>query len=376
MRLLLFNLATDADDPILGFTTRWICALAARVEFVHVVTMRMGRLELPENVRVHSVGKEKGYSEPRRVVEFYRLLFRILRQDRIDVCFSHMIPIFTVLAAPVLRSAGVPIITWYAHPSLTWTLRLAHHASDHMIASLANAYPYRREKFTAIGQGIDTDLFSIDASASAEKPPMILCAGRLSPVKDHPTLLKAAWLLNQNGSSLFRVVIIGGPATHRDEAYLLSLYEQVKELGLEEIVDFKPAVTMEKLPSWYRRCTVVVNMTPTGSGDKVVWEAMACGRPCIVANEGFTETLGRYADPCLYAYGDSEQLAARLKWLLSVPQSERVEMGRYFRQQVESMHSLDRLAQNLVNILESASASKRDLRCAKTDREQLSRHDV
>ena len=31
MRLLLFNLATDADDPILGFTTRWIEARDGQV---------------------------------------------------------------------------------------------------------------------------------------------------------------------------------------------------------------------------------------------------------------------------------------------------------------------------------------------------------
>jgi glycosyltransferase involved in cell wall biosynthesis len=135
-------------------------------------------------------------------------------------------------------------------------------------------------------------------------------------------------------------------------------------------------VPIERLTSWYHRCTVTVNMTPTGSGDKVVWEAMACGRPCVVANEGFRETLGRYAGPCLYTYGDSEQLAARLKWLLSVPQTERVAMGRYFRQQVESMHSLDRLAQNLANILQSTISSKRASHRAKANREQLRRKDA
>ena len=61
MRLLLFNLATDADDPVLGFSTRWIRALAKHLEFINVITMRAGRIEVPANVRVHSVGKEKGY---------------------------------------------------------------------------------------------------------------------------------------------------------------------------------------------------------------------------------------------------------------------------------------------------------------------------
>src|SRR5215813_13002366 len=109
MRILLFNLATDMDDPILGFTTRWVWAMAQRVENIDVMTMRTGRVEMPHNVQVYSVGKEKGYSEPYRLVEFYRQLGRIVRNNRIDVCFSHMIPIFTVLGAPLLKRKGIPI---------------------------------------------------------------------------------------------------------------------------------------------------------------------------------------------------------------------------------------------------------------------------
>ena len=358
MRLLLFNLATDADDPVLGFTTRWICALADRVEFVDVLTMRAGRYELPANVRVYSVGKEKGYSEPRRVVEFYKILARILREDRVDICFSHMIPLFTCLAGPVLKIKGIPIITWYAHLKATRTLKIAHRFSDRMVASVTTAYPYSHDKLTAIGQGIDIDLFSPDVGVFPDDPPIILCVGRLSPVKDHATLIKAAWLLRSMWSQSFRVVIIGGPATSRDKPYVRALYQQVRQLELEETVCFEPAVSMEKLSSWYRRCTVAVNMTPTGSGDKVVWEAMACGRLCIVANEGFTATLGNHADKCLYRYGESEQLAERLKWVLSLSDTERAAIGVYLKTQVESMHGLSRLAKDLVNIFESVKHSK------------------
>jgi glycosyltransferase involved in cell wall biosynthesis/SAM-dependent methyltransferase len=348
MRLLLFNLATDTDDPILGFTTRWIWALAERVKFIHVVTMRAGKVSLPNNVRVYSVGKEKGYSELRRAVEFYRHLFRILREDRIDACFSHMIPIFTILAAPVLKARRIRIVTWYAHPSLTWILKLAHHLSDRMVASVATAYPYRHNKLTVIGQGIDTELFSPNGEVSPEDPPIILCVGRLSPVKDHPTLLRAAWLLRQGWSKPFRVVIIGGPAVPQDESYVRSLHGQVKELGIEDVVYFEAPAPMTSLPSWYRRCAVYVNMTPTGSGDKVVWEAMACGKPCLVANEGFKESLGEYADRFLFCYSDPKDLAERLKWTLSLSHDKRSCIGTYLRRQVIAMHSLGRLAQNLV----------------------------
>jgi glycosyltransferase involved in cell wall biosynthesis len=349
MRLLLFNLATDADDPILGFTTRWIQALAKRVEFIHVITMRAGRIEVPENVRVYSVGKEKGYSEPRRVVEFYRHLFHILREDRIDACFSHMIPIFTALAAPVLKVKKIPIVTWYAHPSLTWVLKLAHHLSDRMVASVATAYPYRKDKLVVIGQGIDTDLFCPDGSPP-EEPPMILCVGRLSPVKDHPTLIRAAALLRERWKKPFRVVILGGPAGPKDEPYVRSLHQLVEELNLQDIVSFHPPVPQRALPNWYRRCTVHVNLTPTGFGDKVAWEAMACAKPCLVANEGFRETLGEYSNILFFRYNDSIDLASKLSLILDLPFPEQKCIGQYLRERVVQIHSLDKLVMRLTNV--------------------------
>lgn len=350
MHILLFNLVTDVDDPVLGFTTGWICALAKRADFVHVITMRSGRVEVPKNVRVYSVGKEKGYSEPRRAVEFYRIIFRILREDRIDVCFSHMMPLFTALAGPVLKTKRIPAITWYAHPSLTWILKLAHHFSDQMVASVATAYPYKHHKLTVVGQGIDSDLFSPDGRQSPEDPPMILCVGRLSPAKDHPTLLKAALLLRQCLGKAFRVVIVGGAASSRDESYIRSLHDQVKELGLKDVVHFEPPTSTANLPSWYRRCAVHVNLTPTGFGDKVAWEAMACGRPCLVANEGFRDTLGKHADRLVFRYGDAADLARSLEQVLSSSETERQRTGIYLREQVVKMHSLDRLADTLVDL--------------------------
>lgn len=350
MRLLLFNLATDTDDPILGFTTCWIQALAKRVEFVHVITMRAGRVEVPGNVRVYSIGKEKGYSEPRRAVEFYRYLFRVLREDRIDVCFSHMIPIFSVLAAPILKARGIPIVTWYAHPSLTWVLKLAHHLSDKMVASLATAYPYRHDKLVVVGQGIDTDLFCPEQQVALDDPPMILCVGRLSPVKDHLTLLRAARILRERWGKPFQVVILGGPARPQDKAYTQSLRAQVKELGLDDIVRFEPPIPMVNLADWYRRCTVYVNLTPTGSGDKVAWEAMACGKPCVAANEGFRETMGWLAGRLLFRHGDADDLATSLSPLLQGTREWLADIGAELRRGLLKLHSLDGFVERLVDL--------------------------
>jgi glycosyltransferase involved in cell wall biosynthesis len=353
MRLLIFNLATDIDDPILGFTTHWIGALARRVEFIHVITMRAGRLDVADNVRVHSAGKEKGYSEARRVVEFYRILWRVLRHERIDACFSHMIPLFTMMAAPLLKARRIPLVTWYAHPSVTWILKTAHKLSDRVVASVSSAYPYKHDKLTPIGHGIAVDLFSPGPGAARVDPPVILCVGRLSPVKDHPTLLNAISLLRHKYSAPFRAVILGCPATANDAIYAESLRRRVKELALDDIVSFEPAVPIRELPAWYRRCTVHVNMSPLGFGDKVAWEAMACAKPCMVANEGFRETLGRHQSELLYRHGNAEDLAERLRWLFGLPQPERDAIGAYLREQVIVSHCVDGLARRLVKIFES-----------------------
>jgi glycosyltransferase involved in cell wall biosynthesis len=319
------------------------------VEFVHAITMRAGRVEVPENVRVYSVGKEKGYSEPRRAVEFYRHLFRVLREDRIDACFSHMIPTFTVLAAPVLKAKGIPIVTWYAHRQVTPILKLAHHLSDKMVSINESSYRYRHGKFVALGHGIDTDLFSPD-DTQPDNPPLLLSVGRLSPIKDPLTLIEAVRVLQQQGYEI-RCALVG-EAPERDRAYAEKVRQRVSELGLEGVVQFVGAVPNQQVVQWYRRCFAHINLCPTGALDKAALEAMACSKPSLVANEGFQETLGRWATDLLFSHGDSQDLALKLRHLLEMDEEQRRMMSEELRQSVVERHSLERLVERLVTLFE------------------------
>jgi glycosyltransferase involved in cell wall biosynthesis len=315
--------------------------------------MRAGIVDVPGNVRVWSIGKEKGYSEARRAAEFYGCLFQSLREG-VDACFSHMAPLFSIMAAPALKVRRVPLVTWYAHLHLNPKLKLAHRLSTRMVTSLATAYPYRKDKLVVIGQGIDTDLFSPDAGGLvSSEPPMILCVGRVSRVKDHPTLLEAAHLLKNNQRIPFRIVIVGGPATDGDRAYMKLLQEQIDRLGLRQVTEMVAPVPMPELVNWYRESAVHVSLTPTGSGDKAVLEAMSCGRPCVVANAGFRETLGEHAGDLLFKAHEARDLAARLEWVLSLPDSTRSTMGLSLRDQVVQRHSLTSLGDKLISVLDT-----------------------
>ncbi|PIE32006.1 hypothetical protein CSA56_16765, partial [candidate division KSB3 bacterium] len=140
MRLLLFNLLTDADDPILGFTSSWIRELARQVDAIDVLTMQTGNVVVPGNVRVYSVGKEKNYSEPRRALEFYRRLWKLLCSHKYEACFAHMMPLFAAMGAPLLRIKRIPIVLWYAHKSVTPTLRLATFLVDRVVSASVESF--------------------------------------------------------------------------------------------------------------------------------------------------------------------------------------------------------------------------------------------
>jgi glycosyltransferase involved in cell wall biosynthesis len=353
-RILVFNLATDLDHPVLGFTSYWIRALADQVGQIDVLTMQAGKIDLPKNVRVYSVGKERGFSKARRAVEFYKLLSRLLSQGPVDGCFSHMITIFSVMAAPVLKMKGIPLVTWYAHPSLTPTLKWAHFCSDRMVTSLPRAYPYRADKLSVIGQGIDTLAFAPDPAVVPEDN-VVLCVGRISPVKDHLTLVRALTLIPGN----VQLRILGATTSREDETYRGEILRQAQQLGVSDRVILGQPVPPDELPRHFQRCAVHVNLTPAGFGDKVAWEAMACGRPCLVANTDFEETLGRYSGELLFKVQDPVDLAAKLRALLEMSSGERACIGEYLRGRVQELHSLPRLASRVIDELRTVAAARR-----------------
>jgi len=351
LRLLVMNLATDADDPILGFTTGWIRALADRTAAVRVITMRSGRIDVSENVRVYSVGKEKGYSEGRRVFEFYRLLKDILVQERIDACFSHMTPAFTILAGPILRAKGIPVVTWYAHRQLTLVLKLAHRLSTRVVSVNSQSYPYLHDRFISLGHGIDTDLFQMRAADSDPERPLLLCVGRLSPIKDPLTFIKACALLRRQGHDIEGVLV--GESPERDRGYLEAIQAEVRRLHLSEAIRIVEGVPQPQVVSWYNRCTAHINCPPSdGALDKAALEAMACGKPSLSSTLGFAETLGSYANRLMFKHGDPGDLAQKLAYILTLSKEERERLGRYLLERVQEMHSLKGLADKLIALSE------------------------
>ena len=349
MHLLLFNLATDVDDPILGFTSRWIRALAEQVEHISVITMRAGRVEVPDNVSVYSVGKEKGYSEARRAVEFYRCLFHILRNNHIDACFAHMMPVFAVMGAPFLKARNIPITLWFTHRSVTVLLRIAEKLVDKIVTASPESFRIPSGKLIVTGHGIDTDMFvPRESSRGPDQPFTIVSVGRIAPIKHLDILIEALRILvkeRQTDEVILRLV--GGVYPH-DEKYASELSQRIRGYGLKDAIEWVGFVIHSEVVKEYQNADVVVSLTPAGSLDKAPLEAMSCGVPILTSNVSFNDLIDRI-DPNLFLpEANPNILADRLKRISDMDRNERQQLGEALRQKVVEHHGLKDLIRKLV----------------------------
>jgi glycosyltransferase involved in cell wall biosynthesis len=226
-----------------------------------------------------------------------------------------------------------------------------------MVSINAASYPYRHEKLTCVGHGIDTTLFE-PAEVAPVGPPLLLSVGRLSPVKDPMTLVMAVAVLRERGHDV-RCALVG-EAPERDLAFATRLREQVRTMGLDGVVHFTGALRYEAVGHWYRRCFAHVNCAPTDNAvDKAALEAMACAKPSLSSALTFQETMGHLASRLIFRHGDATDLADRLAALLALPPGELAGIGRELRERVVRMHDLESVADKLLAVFAGVMAPDR-----------------
>lgn len=346
MRLLLFNLATDASDPVLGFTTRWISGLADRCEYVDVVTMRCGEAPLPENARVFSVGGERSLSEAARALNFYRILHELLSTRTYDSCFAHMMPLFATMAWPYLRAKRIPLNLWYAHKSTPPLLRMTEKLADRIISSSPEGFRVPTRKLVITGQGIETELFT-PREKTVQGQFTVISLSRIAPVKNIEVLIDAAAkMCEKRGDDDLRIRIVG-PTREEDRAYEGMLRRRVEKHGLERAVEFRGPVRWAETVMEFQQADMMVNLGDTGSLDKAALEAMSCALPVVTSNPAFASLL-RPVDPRLMlSQPNAIELATSCDVLRRMTRDKRREIGGRLRQVVVRGHSFDRLMEKL-----------------------------
>jgi glycosyltransferase involved in cell wall biosynthesis len=180
---------------------------------------------------------------------------------------------------------------------------------------------------------------------------LIGLVGRMHPIKDHPTFLRAAALLCQQRDDVRFVCVGNGPAPIREELQLLA-----ERLGLADRVVWTGE--QDDMPAVYSALDVLASTSISEGFSNAVGEAMACDVPCVVSDVGDSAYL--VGDTGIVVPPESpEALSAAWSSLLEAGPERMAERGSAARQRIASEFSLVALARRtedaLANLVSDAT---------------------
>lgn len=337
MKLLIITQKIDKSDPVLGFFHNWVSKLAPNFEKINVICLEKGLCELPSNAEVFSLGKEKGASKLKYLLNFYRYIFG-LRADY-DAVFVHMNQEYVILGWKFWKILGKKIFLWRNHPKGNFLTDIAAFVSEKVFYTSPQSYTARFKNSVLMPVGIDTEKFN--SQNENRKRNSILSLGRISPIKNIDILVGVAILLDDKGID-FVLDIVGGPVNPEDVGYLESLKKKAEKLISKGKVNFLDSVDQDEAVILYQSHQIFVNLTPGGSMDKTILEAISCGCTPIVAND-FYKSIGGVLVTGLYEIEISE----KLEDALILDQEGAENLQKKLRQYVINNHSLSKLVEVL-----------------------------
>ncbi len=347
MNLLILTQKVDKNDDILGFFHGWLLEFAKNYEKITVICLYEGEHNLPNNVKVLSLGKEKGVSRLKYILDFYKYIWK--ERNNYDQVFVHMNQIYVILGGLFWRLRGKKVGLWYAHGSVPFGLRFAEKISNYIFTSTKSGFRLNSKKLKIIGQGIDTNLFKPQNSIEEKEIFEIISVGRISPVKDYETTIKAIEILNKKGKKI-RLKIIGGLGLSSQQNYLNKLKKMVSEKSLDNIIEFCGGVPSKDILGYLQKSDLYINTSHTGSLDKTVLEAMSCGLPVLTCNEALKEVLGEYKEKLMFSKKDPEEFSNKIEDIMKMDISGRIILGQKLREIVIKDHNLENFIKKIVEV--------------------------
>lgn len=171
-------------------------------------------------------------------------------------------------------------------------------------ASLIDDYGIPPDRVLVIPDGVSAD-FCV-RPGPARKPSSILFVGRLCERKGLPFLIDAMGIVIKERPPAKLYIVGEGPLRE-------SLEAKVRELGIEDNVDFIGKLTDEELVDWYNDVELFVLPAFFEGFGMVCLEAMACGTPVIATRAPGIIDVVKDEKPCaLVQPGNAAELAGAI----------------------------------------------------------------
>lgn len=341
-RLLILTQTIDKEDKELGFFHRWVNEFSHHTSLLNVICLKKGAFDFPKHVKILSLGKEQGQSRFQYIYRFYKYIWQ--ERNNYDAIFVHMNEEYIIMGGLLWKMWGKRIGMWRNHPQGTSLTKYAVAMSDKVFCTSPKSFTAKFEKTKVMPAGIDVGQYESDSEYNKNS---ILFFGRLSPVKNVHVFIEALEALHSSGED-FRADIIGSPVNPEDWEYeqtLKKLGRRLIELGK---LSFKPGLSHEDTAMLYKKYALYVNLTPDGSLDKTMLEAMASRTPSLLSNSAFR---GHLPEMCQLMSNEAGSASEKMKTLLNLSEDEKLALGNKLRKYVEDTHGLSLLIKMLVKEL-------------------------
>lgn len=352
-RILIVTQKVDINDPILGFFHRWIEEFSKHFEKITIICLQKGEYNLPENVRIISLGKEKLTANSLKLSAFRKIKYAINFYEHVwkecknyDAVFVHMNQEYILLGGIFWKIFGKKIYMWRNHHSGSFITNIASAFCAKVFCTSKYSYTAKYKNTVLMPVGIDIDKFIKSESSKVHKVKnSILFLGRIAPSKNVDVFVEALGLLKKQGIEF--TANIYGDALPRDVSYFDKTKSQAQELGLEGVLKFHDGVPNHQTPEIYNSHEIFVNLSSSGMYDKTIFEAMACGCLTLASNDNLK---GQIDARLVIEDRQAEEVAARISVILSLSDEEKQKIISENIKFAET-HSLKNLSERLRSIL-------------------------
>jgi len=347
MKLLIITQVVDIDDSVLGFMHNWLEELAKRYKKLTVICLKKGKVNLPDNVKILSLGKEKSQSRIKYILNFYKYIWQTRKEY--NKVLVHMNKEYVLLGGLFWRLGNKKTHLWYNHVKGNFLSTIAGLLSNRIFFTSPFSYFSKWKKARQMPVGINTEIFKKNDNIQKNNN-SILCLGRISPIKNVDVLIKAVELLDETGAE-FKLSIVGEPGEN-DDIYFQKIKEMSSELEKKGKIEFLGKVENYKTPERYNRSEIYVNMTNSGSLDKTTLEAMACGSLALVCNKSFENIFPEdWHEYLIFEENNEQDLADKITQLIKLAKEKKASIMRKSREIVSKRHNLDKLIKEIDNSL-------------------------
>lgn len=332
MRLLILTQAVDTEDPVLGFFHNWIREIAKHFESVIVICLKKGTYNLPDNVRVFSLGKEEGKGRFVYIVRFFKYIITL--RNEYDRVFVHMNQEYILLGGLFWKLLGKHIYMWRNHHAGSVLTDIATSFCTHIFCTSKYSYTAKFAKTNFMPVGIDAAIFNPRDIVRDENK--LLFIARIAPPKNLHLIIDALTILKDKGLEL-ELDVYGAPLP-QDEDYFESIKQSVTANELKVL--FHGPVKNTDTPLLYSSHDICINMSSSGMYDKTIFEAMACGCLSVASNKNL---VGLIDDMFIVKQDDAQDLVLKLETLIKLDKNQKNAYRSKLRNVVTEYHSLSAL---------------------------------